>query len=162
MLIIEPSKSLANRLPSRSYNVSELQECAIAVDASYFLRQLLEQAENYNEPLLTALGGLTGIQARIQVELDNWLKNRTTPFFIFDGQPMVGQDEVTTKLGREIQKQTGVAWKLYSEGQAEAAVAAFGECASKSSIPWLVRFDNSLRVKVSTTSRLYIPCSKRS
>ena len=47
---------------------------------------------------------------------------------------MVGQDEVTTKQGREIQKQTGVAWKLYSEGQAEAAVAAFGECASKSSI----------------------------
>ncbi|KAK3956490.1 temperature dependent protein affecting M2 dsRNA replication-domain-containing protein [Pseudoneurospora amorphoporcata] len=113
-----------------SYNVSELQECAIAVDASYFLRQLLEQAENYNEPLLTALGGLTGIQARIQVELDNWLRNRTTPFFIFDGQPMVGQDKVTTKQGREIQKQTGVAWKLYSEGQAEAAVAAFGECAN--------------------------------
>ncbi|KAG5977521.1 hypothetical protein E4U55_006724 [Claviceps digitariae] len=108
-----------------SYDVSELEDCSIAVDATYYLSQLLDTPPAH-EPLLSALGGLTGIQTHINQNLDSWEKNRIVPFFIFDGQSITGQDEVCLNRRRFANKKTDEAWALYSRSEAEQAVTTFG------------------------------------
>ncbi|KAJ6438427.1 XPG N-terminal domain-containing protein [Purpureocillium lavendulum] len=105
--------------------IAELEDCAIAVDASYYLNILLDTPPAH-EPLLSALGGLTGIEAHINENLDLWSKNRITPFFIFDGQSITGQDQVSLARRRSANQKTDDAWNLYSQSQAEQAVATFG------------------------------------
>jgi len=113
----------------RDHAVAELVDCAIAVDATYFL--LLHIDVTGHEPLLPALGGLTGIHARIEQELQQWKDHNVTPFFIFDGQPITGQDEVTVMRSKELHKRTNEAWTLYDNGKAVDAVSAFGQNTSK-------------------------------
>ncbi|EFY87968.1 XPG I-region protein [Metarhizium acridum CQMa 102] len=108
-----------------SVDLSELEDCSIAVDATYYLSQLLDTSPAH-EPLLSALGGLTGIQTHINENLDLWNKNRIVPFFIFDGQSIPGQDEVGLKRRRAANKKTDEAWDLYSRSEAEKAVSTFG------------------------------------
>ncbi|KAK4067032.1 uncharacterized protein Triagg1_8032 [Trichoderma aggressivum f. europaeum] len=110
---------------ANTYDITELEDCAIAVDASYYLSLLLDTQPSH-EPLLTALGGLTGIQFNIRQNLDLWDKHRIIPFFIFDGQSIVGQDEIALKRGRAANQKTDQAWELYSQTEAEQAVTAFG------------------------------------
>jgi len=109
----------------RDYPVSELEDTSIAVDATYYLQLQLD--EQPNEPLLSALGGVTGIQSRIELDLSLWEKHKVTPFFIFDGQPLTGQDEVTSKRGREANSKTDLAWELYFNSKPHEAVKAFGQ-----------------------------------
>ena len=116
--------------PLRSHEISEIEDCAIAVDATYYI-QLQLDAEPH-EPLLPALGGLTGIQGRIEADLDQWEAHRVTPFFIFDGQSITGQDETTALRGRQANEKTDFAWGLYFDGQANDAVVAFGQNTSTS------------------------------
>ncbi|KAL6807375.1 temperature dependent protein affecting M2 dsRNA replication domain-containing protein [Trichoderma sp. SZMC 28013] len=115
----------ANCPLNSTYDITELEDCAIAVDASYYLSLLLDTQPSH-EPLLTALGGLTGIQINIRQNLDLWDKHRIIPFFIFDGQSIVGQDEIALKRGRAANQKTDQAWELYSQTEAEQAVTAFG------------------------------------
>ncbi|UKZ72774.1 hypothetical protein TrVFT333_000409 [Trichoderma virens FT-333] len=115
-----------------TYDIAELEDCAIAVDASYYLSLLLD-TDPSREPLLPALGGLTGIQIHIRQNLDLWDKHGIVPFFIFDGQSIIGQDDITLKRGRAANQKTDEAWDLYSQTEAEQAVAAFG--ANQGSLP---------------------------
>ncbi|KAL1837745.1 hypothetical protein VTJ49DRAFT_3437 [Mycothermus thermophilus] len=112
-----------------AHPVSELEDCAIAVDATYYLQLHLDVLPG-NEPLLPALGGLTGIQGRIESELDQWKAHRITPFFIFDGQAVVGQDDTSVKRGLANRDKSDTSWELYFSGQADQAVAAFGQSTS--------------------------------
>ncbi|KAF4120442.1 XPG N-terminal domain [Geosmithia morbida] len=109
-----------------SSNLSELADCSIAIDATYWLSQLLDSSAA-NEPLLPALGGLTGIETHIEEALDHWEENAIIPFFIFDGQSLTGQDEVTLKRALAANQRTDEAWDLYSQGEAERAVKSFGD-----------------------------------
>ncbi|SPQ21129.1 59aa6d8f-db14-430c-9cc9-ef2153efa8f4 [Thermothielavioides terrestris] len=109
-----------------AHPLSEIEDCAIAVDATYYLQLHLDVLPN-NEPLLPALGGLTGIQGRIESELDQWKANNVTPFFIFDGQSMTGQDDAAVRLGRRNNAKTDISWDLYFNGRADEAVTAFGQ-----------------------------------
>ncbi|KAK4219518.1 PIN domain-like protein [Rhypophila decipiens] len=104
----------------------ELEDCSIAIDATYYL-QLIQATHPYNEPLLPALGGPTGIRDHLEMELDKWKAHKMTPFFIFDGQSIVGQDEVTVKKGLDANHRTAQAWELYFNGRANEAVGAFGQ-----------------------------------
>jgi hypothetical protein len=79
---------------------------------------------------VSALGGLTGIQARLEADLEQFEKHDITPFFIFDGQPLVGQDEVSTSRGLQAHAKTDIAWDLYFNSQADTAVEAFGQITS--------------------------------
>ncbi|KAF4443860.1 hypothetical protein F53441_11319 [Fusarium austroafricanum] len=108
-----------------THDISELEGCAIAVDATYYLSQLLETSPAH-EPLLSALGGLTGVEAHIKENLDLWAKFEIVPFFVFDGQPVTGQDDITLDRGLKANKKTDEAWNLYSQGAAEEAVSTFG------------------------------------
>ncbi|KAI8950803.1 nuclease-like protein [Xylaria longipes] len=105
--------------------VSELEDTTIAVDASYYLQLFLANAP-YQEPLLPALGGLTGIQTHIESDLDSWKANNTTPFFVFNGQSVVGSDEIAIQRGIRAIAGTDEAWSLYFQSQANEAVSAFG------------------------------------
>ncbi|KAI1117297.1 nuclease-like protein [Nemania sp. NC0429] len=109
----------------RTAPVSELDDTTIAIDASYYLQLFLANAP-YQEPLLPALGGLTGIQFHIEHDLDSWKANNTTPFFVFNGQSVVGSDEITIQRGMRAIAGTDDAWKLYFQSQANEAVTAFG------------------------------------
>lgn len=116
----------SNMSPLSTYDVAELEDCAIGVDASYYLKQLLDSSAA-REPLLSALGGLTGFQAHIKDSLDAWAKHNIIPFFVFDGQSVTGQDEITLKRALAANRKTDEAWNLYSNSEAEAAVQAFGD-----------------------------------
>lgn len=108
-----------------SYDISELEDSSIAVDATYYLSQLLDGSPAH-EPLLSALGGLTGIETHINQNLDLWENNRIVPFFVFDGQSVTGQDEVSLQRRLLANKKTDEAWDLYSRSEAERAVHKFG------------------------------------
>jgi hypothetical protein len=70
---------------------------------------------------------LTGIQYYIRQHLDLWNEHRITPFFIFDGQSLIGQDEITLKRARAANQKTDQAWELYLQTEGEQAVTAFGD-----------------------------------
>ncbi|OAQ99497.1 hypothetical protein LLEC1_03728 [Akanthomyces lecanii] len=110
---------------SSPFELSELDDCAVGIDATYYLGQILDTTPAH-EPLLSALGGLTGINTHINQNLDLWKKNNIIPFFIFDGQSITGQDEVSLKRGRTANAKTDEAWNLYSQSSAEQAVNTFG------------------------------------
>lgn len=105
--------------------MSQLEDCSIAVDAAFYLQLFLDNSP-FHEPLLPALGGLTGIQTHIESDLDSWKENKTIPLFVFNGQSVVGQDEVSVQRGKQAITGTDSAWGLYFQSQANEAVAAFG------------------------------------
>ena len=107
------------------FNINELNDCAIGVDASYYLGQVLDVSPAH-EPLLSALSGLTGFEEHINDNLNRWDEFRVTPFFIFDGQSVTGQEEITQKRSLEANKKTDEAWTLYSESKPDHAVSTFG------------------------------------
>ncbi|KAK9777908.1 putative XPG N-terminal domain-containing protein [Seiridium cardinale] len=106
--------------------VTQLEDTTIAVDASYYIQQFLDYPPTH-EPLLPALGGLTGIETHIEADLDCWVQNNTTPFFIFNGQPVEGQDAVFVQRGKSAISKTDEAWNLYFRGEANQAVSTFGQ-----------------------------------
>jgi hypothetical protein len=115
------------------HDLAELEDCSIAIDATYWLSQVLDSPTG-SEPLLPALGGLTGLEAHINEELDQWEKHRMIPFFIFDGQSLTGQDEVTLRRGQAAAQKTNEAWELYFDSKATEAVDTFGRYPGKSSV----------------------------
>ena len=76
---------------------------------------------------MPALGGLTGLEHHINENLDTWARFSITPFFVFDGQAVVGQEEVAIKRARDEFSQTDIGWELYSQGAAIDSVAAFSQ-----------------------------------
>lgn len=110
-----------------AYDVSQLKENVVAVDATYYLRLILE---NTHEPLVSATGGPLALEDRIEADLDKWKANDCTPLFIFDGCPVKGQDELSIEQGRFANNGTDHAWDLYSNAQAQSSVTNFGLFAS--------------------------------
>ncbi|KAF4924501.1 hypotheticall protein [Colletotrichum viniferum] len=108
-----------------SHDVSELEDCAIAIDATYYLQLFLE-SPHFHEPLLPALGGMTGIEFHLRADIEQWKAHKIIPFFIFDGQSVTGQEEVAVQRGKLANQKTNEAWTLYFSGEATKAVEAFG------------------------------------
>ena len=102
-----------------------IADCSIAICATYYLHLFLDNPP-YHEPLLSALGGLTGIEAHLSKDLDKFKEHGVEPFFIFDGQNVVGQAETTVKKSRNANRKTDEAWEQYFASRAEDAVASFG------------------------------------
>lgn len=116
----------ADSQSSRNVPIAQLEDTTIAVDASYYLQQFLDYPPTH-EPLLPALGGLTGIETHIEADLDSWKQNNTTPFFIFNGQSLHGQDAISAQRGKAAIHKTDDAWNLYFRGAANEAVSTFGQ-----------------------------------
>lgn len=113
------------------YEASQLKDNVVAVDATYYLRLILE---NTHEPLVSATGGPLALEDRIEGDLDKWKENECTPFFIFDGCPVKGQDELSIEQGRLANGGTDHAWVLYSNAQAQASVQNFGHFSGMSPV----------------------------
>ncbi|KAH7361995.1 XPG domain-containing protein [Plectosphaerella cucumerina] len=107
-------------------SVTDLEDCSIAIDATYYLQLMLDTPPS-REPLLSALGGLTGLETHIREDLEQWEAHKIIPFFIFDGQDLHGQPDVSIKRGKNANRKADEGWTLYRKGQAESAVAAFGD-----------------------------------
>lgn len=108
-----------------THDIAELEDCALAVDATYYLSQLLDNSPAH-EPLLPALSGLTGFEEHITENLNRWKEARIVPFFVFDGQSVTGQDEIARKRALDANKKTDEAWSLYSQSRPDEAVSTFG------------------------------------
>jgi len=106
------------------HSLSDIEDCAIAIDATYWLIQLLDD-EGAEEPLLPALGGLANIETQIGLQLQHFEDNKIIPLFVFDGQALVGQDEVALKRSTATHKATDEAWTLYAKGLPVEAVDTF-------------------------------------
>jgi hypothetical protein len=105
---------------------SELANAVIGVDATAYLQHLIDDPPSH-EPLLAALGGdpMT-LKHFLEAELDLWKENKMRPIFVFDGQTVVGQEEVALLKAKDGLTQTNKAWALYGDNRPENAVHTFG------------------------------------
>ncbi len=105
---------------------SELQNAVIGVEATSYLQHMIED-QPAHEPLLAALGGdPIALKHHIKNELDKWSGNSMRPYFVFDGQSVVGKDEMSLRNARAALSKTQRAWELYGNNHPEEAVKAFG------------------------------------
>ena len=103
---------------------TDLQEMVIGVEATAYLQTIIEENP---EPLLAALGGFPLVlKENIETELNKWKENNMRPVFIFEGQSVVNQEEVTMRNAKAALDVTQTAWNLYGENKPTEAVAAFG------------------------------------
>lgn len=107
--------------------LSELNNAVIGVEATSYLTLMISEAPA-QEPLLAALGGdPIGLKSHIEAELEKWKEHGMRPFFVFDGQSRVGQDEIALRKAKAALTKTQSAWELYAENRPGEAVKAFGE-----------------------------------
>lgn len=105
---------------------ADLENAVIGVEATAYLKQLIEEAPAH-EPLLAALGGdPIGLKYHIENELDKWRDNSMTPLFVFEGQSVVGKDDMTLQNARAALAKTEAAWATYVDNKPDEAVKAFG------------------------------------
>lgn len=124
MPILNEDKYLNDQ--AATHSLAELEDSTIGVHATYWLGLLLDSTPAH-EPLLPALGGLTGIETHINSILGLWEEHRMYPYFVFDGQSLTGQDEVSCRRAKSANEKTNHAWQLYSDGHASEAVNTFGQ-----------------------------------
>jgi hypothetical protein len=105
---------------------ADLENAVIGVEASAYLKLMIEEPPAH-EPLLAALGGdPIGLKYHIENELDKWRDNNMTPVFVFEGQSVVGKDDMTLRNARAALAKTESAWAKYAENKPDDAVKAFG------------------------------------
>ena len=94
------------------------------------------------EPLLAALGGEPiALRHYIREELDKWKQNKMRPLFVFDGQSIIGKEDMALQISAGALERTKKAWKLYVANEPSEAVKTFGS----SGIPTIrILFDRSL------------------
>ncbi|CZS94465.1 hypothetical protein WAI453_008066 [Rhynchosporium graminicola] len=107
---------------------SDTKNAVIGVEATSYLRNMIHLHDQpAHEPLLAALGGdPIALKHHIENELDKWSSNHMRPLFVFDGQSIVGKDEMTLRNGKAALTKTQKAWELYGNNQPEEAVKTFG------------------------------------
>jgi len=133
------------------------EEMVIGVEATAYLQTIMEENP---EPLLAALGGFPLVlRENIETELNKWKENNMRPVFIFEGQPIVGQDEMTLRNAKTSLEITQSAWHLYGENKPTDAVTAFGASGILDSIRPLSSSDVR---QVLFVFRNYIPYYKTS
>ena len=117
---------LVNDSFASSMPFSDTENAVIGVEATYYLQRMIDEPPAH-EPLLAALGGdPIGLKEHIQNELDQWKENNMRPVFIFEGQSVVGKDNIALLKAREALVKTQSAWDLYAENHPGDAVKKFG------------------------------------
>ncbi|KAJ5050472.1 uncharacterized protein L3040_002354 [Drepanopeziza brunnea f. sp. 'multigermtubi'] len=106
--------------------LAEMKDAVIGVEATSYLQNMIDD-QPAHEPLLAALGGdPIALRNHIENELDMWKAHGMRPVFVFDGQSVVGKDEMNLRNARAALAKTQTAWELYSNNHPEDAVKAFG------------------------------------
>lgn len=105
---------------------SEFQNARLGVEATFYLKRMIEEAPAH-EPLLAALGGSPiALRQHIEEDLDRWKQNGMSPLFVFDGQSVVGKDSMALRSARSALGKTQNAWELYADNHPSDAVKTFG------------------------------------
>lgn len=105
---------------------ADAQNAVIGVEATYYLKHMIEDPPA-SEPLLAALGGEPiALRHHIVQELDKWKENGMTPLFVFDGQSVVGKEDMALRNAKGSLVRTQKAWELYVDNQPTDAVKSFG------------------------------------
>lgn len=107
--------------------ISQFEDAVIGYDAEDFVNVLLAQ-DGTREPLLPALGGLPfALKAHIDRELENIQKfTKKKPLFMFNGIDLALHDRKT--ISKESDRAVRIleeAWRVYDNGDGDAAVRAF-------------------------------------
>lgn len=106
--------------------MDNFKNTCIAVDASYYLQTLLDTPPT-SEPLLPAMGGFPlSLKKHIENDLAKWAAHEMYPLFVFEGQSIVGKEDVLLRSAKESSVLNQGAWNQYSTEQADLAVVAFG------------------------------------
>lgn len=120
--------------------LSELKNAVIGVEATSYLQNMIDSGPAH-EPLLAALGGdPIGLKYHLEIELDKWSENSVTPLFVFDGQSIVGKDEMTLRSSQASRLKTQLAWNMYGDHQPNQAVKTFGSSGTTNHYNRIVRF----------------------
>ncbi|KAK7540334.1 PIN domain-like protein [Phyllosticta citricarpa] len=107
--------------------IDELAGYNVAIDAADYLNRLLNDP-HFKESLLPALGGLPFSMKRcVNEDLARWKSANISPFFVFSGLTVGKKDDKLFFASDEASLKTENAWELYNQGEAERAVATFGE-----------------------------------
>ncbi|KAH8801549.1 hypothetical protein F5884DRAFT_518715 [Xylogone sp. PMI_703] len=105
---------------------SDMQGAVIGVEATSYLQHMIDEPPAH-EPLLAALGGSPiGLKEHIRNELDQWKSNGMKPIFVFDGQSIMGKEDMALRNAKSALLKTQTAWDLYADNHPEDAVKAFG------------------------------------
>ena len=111
---------------SRSMPLSELAGAKIGVEATAYLQHMIDQPPSH-EPLLAALAGEPiSLKQHLEDELDLWKAHNITPLFVFEGQSIVGKDDMSMRRAKSSLNSINKAWNLYGENHADDAVKTFG------------------------------------
>ncbi|PBP27891.1 XPG domain-containing protein [Diplocarpon rosae] len=125
---LDPVQDADFSVNSDAYEMSfsDLKDAVIGVEATSYLQHMIDD-QPAHEPLLAALGGdPIALRHHIENELDKWKAHSMRPVFVFDGQSIVGKDDMALKNARAALVKTQKAWELYSNNHPEEAVKTFG------------------------------------
>lgn len=118
--------STSNTDCNSSTPFADLQNAKLGVEATYYLKCMIEEAPAH-EPLLAALGGSPiALRQHIEEDLDRWKQNGMSPLFVFDGQSVVGKDNMALRNAKTALSKTQTAWELYADNHPSDAVKTFG------------------------------------
>lgn len=105
---------------------SDMKNAVIGVQATEYLKHMIREPPA-QEPLLAALGGEPiALKYYIGEELDRWKQSEMRPLFIFDGQSIVGKEDMALRTSMAALERTKKAWTLYGENEPSEAVKTFG------------------------------------
>jgi hypothetical protein len=126
---------------------SDTENAVIGVQATEYLKHMIG-GPPAQEPLLAALGGEPiALKHYIGEELDRWKQNKMRPLFVFDGQSIIGKEDMALRVSIDALERTRKAWVLYVDNEPSEAVTTFG---SSGMVPLPVLF-----VRYLTESRSY-------
>lgn len=65
------------------------------------------------------------LQEFIQTDLERWQSRQINPVFIFDGQSVVGKEDLSLATSTAAARKSDLAWVSYSSHNADKAVTEF-------------------------------------
>ncbi len=106
-------------------SLDALSDSRLGIDASHYLRLLLESPET-REPLLAATGGLPlSLTAKIESDLRTLEKLRIKPVFVFPGLLPNKKHKPNHHAHADACKDRKDAWDCYEHGQTDQATKLF-------------------------------------
>ncbi|EKD04566.1 viral life cycle-related protein [Trichosporon asahii var. asahii CBS 8904] len=117
----QPRWKLAQTAP-----LSALAGTRLGIDVTYYVKQLLQDADQ-REPLIASTGGLPlSLANRIESDLRQLDKAGIKPVFVFSGLPLTSRPP-TKGTNNQAERENMVkneAWSYYEDGQVDRAVVA--------------------------------------
>ncbi|KAF8315406.1 XPG I-region protein [Clavulina sp. PMI_390] len=122
---------LSERKHYQTLPLSALSDSRLGIDASHYLRGLLDSPET-REPLLAATGGLPlALTSKIEADLRALEKLHIKPVFVFPGLLPANKAKPNPLAHNDACKDRQEAWNAYEQGQTATATSLF---ASRSNV----------------------------